>query len=111
MVKMGDAESKHRYALDAWQLCKNSMLPDRLPFVVEPNQESARIVCVSLFCRGSQAMPELCVIRMTGMRCVHGIIFRYSDIQTLAYSRSLIFKITYVHTPTSGKPDTLPRKS
>ena len=136
MVKMGDAESKHRYALCAWQVCKNSMLPDRLPFVVKPNQESARIVRVSLFCRGSQAMPELCVIRMTGMRCVHGIIFRHSDIQTFAYSRSLIFKITYIQDhlysrslmytplpvesqipyrgnhrpPTDGKPDTLPAK-
>jgi hypothetical protein len=96
MVKMGDAESKHRYALCAWQVCKNSMLPDRLPFVVKPNQESARIVRVSLFCRGSQAMPELCVIRMTGMRFVHGFTFRHSDIQTFAYSRSLIFKITYI---------------
>jgi hypothetical protein len=40
-VKMGDAESKCSYALDAWQLCKNSVLPDSLQFVVKTNQETA----------------------------------------------------------------------
>tara|TARA_R110000772_G_scaffold12475_1_gene38021 strand:+ start:323 stop:505 length:183 start_codon:yes stop_codon:yes gene_type:complete len=35
MVKMGDAESKHSYAFCAWLLCKNSMLPDSLAYVVE----------------------------------------------------------------------------
>ena len=52
VVKMGDAESKHRYALDAWQLCKNSMLPDRLPFVVKPNQESAESFALAYFVGG-----------------------------------------------------------
>ena len=37
-------------------------------------------------------MPELCVSSMTGMRCVHGFTFRYSDIQILIYKRSLIFR-------------------
>jgi len=35
MVKMGDAESKHSYASYAYQICKNSMLPDSLPYEVK----------------------------------------------------------------------------